>query len=85
MRSGKNLCKDFIPVRILQTIWVRYITSQAERVKILRSCHIDPSSGHMGRTRTINRIKERFMWKGILKDVFDLVCNDYVNFILLHG
>ena len=40
---------------------------------ILLSCHVDPTSGHMGKTRTINKIKDRFMWKGMVKDVQDMV------------
>ena len=27
----------------------------------------------MGKTRTINKIKDRFMWKGMVKDVQDMV------------
>ena len=31
------------------------------------------TAGHMGKSRTICRIKERFMWHGMVKDVLDLV------------
>ena len=34
---------------------------------------MDASSGHMGKTRTLYRIKERFMWHGMVKDVTHLV------------
>ena len=46
--------------------------SKEER-KILHGCHIDPTADHMGRQRTISRIKERFMWHGIVQDVNELV------------
>ena len=43
-------------------------------MKILRACHIDPTAGHMGIKKTVNRITERFMWPGIVKDVKEMVC-----------
>ena len=49
---------------------VRFIR---ERVKILHSCHVDPTNGHLGKTRIIYRIKEWFMWHGIVKDVNRMV------------
>ena len=52
---------------------LRYIQSFEERQKILLACHIDSTSGHMGKTRTLYRIKERFMWHGMVKDVVSLV------------
>ena len=36
-------------------------------------CHIDSTSGHMGKTRTLYRIEERFLWHGMVKDVVSLV------------
>ena len=42
-------------------------------MKILHSCHVDPTSGHLGKNRTIYRIKERFMWHSIFKDVKKMV------------
>ena len=52
---------------------LRYIQSLEVRQKILLACHIDSTSGHMGKTRTLYRIKERFMWHGMVKDVVSLV------------
>ena len=37
------------------------------------ACHIDSTSGHMGKTRTLYRIKERFMWHGMVIDFVSLV------------
>ena len=34
------------------------LLSKEERKKILHGCHIDPTAGHMGRQRTISRIKK---------------------------
>ena len=43
---------------------VRYIRNHDEQQKISRSCHVDPTSGHLGIKKT-----ERFMWPGASKDV----------------
>ena len=52
---------------------LRFIVSKEEQRKILLACHVHPTAGHMGRTRTISRIKERFMWHGMVNDVQDMV------------
>ena len=44
---------------------LRYIQSRPEQVKIARACHVDPTAGNMGKSRTIFRIKERYMWHGV--------------------
>lgn len=54
---------------------MRYVQSVEEQKKILHGCHVDPTAGHMGRERTLFRIKERFMWKGMYRDVQLLVCS----------
>lgn len=42
---------------------------QTERAEIIRLAHDDPSSGHMGRRRTIARVKARFVWPGMNEDI----------------
>ena len=39
---------------------LRYIESLEEKKKILLACHVDATSGHMGKTRTIYRITKLF-------------------------
>ena len=39
-------------------VMLRYIQSLEERQNIMLACHIDLTSGHMGKTRTLCRIKE---------------------------
>ena len=53
---------------------LRYIQDISERRRILHACHVERTAGHLGRTRTFHRIKERFMWHGMLKDVTEMVC-----------
>ena len=52
---------------------VRYIRNHDEQQKFSRSCHVDPTSGHLGIKKTLSRITERFMWPGVSKDVELLV------------
>lgn len=55
------------------TVEVKYVQGRKEKQRILKACHSDPTSGHMGVKRTLTRITERFMWPGVVKDVEQLV------------
>ena len=62
---------------------LRYVVNKEEQKKILLACHIDPTSGHMGRTRTLHRIKEQFMWHGLVNDVQNMVrSNDHMQWMI---
>ena len=52
---------------------LRYIQSRSKQKKILQACHVDATSVHMGKTKILYRIKERFMWHGMVEDVNTLV------------
>ena len=52
---------------------VKYIRHDDERIRILKDCHMHPTSGHMGVKRTLSRITDRFMWPGVARDVEQLV------------
>jgi len=58
-------------------VLLRYVVNKEEQKKILLACHIDPTSGHVGRTSTLYRIKERFMWHGLVNDVQNMVRINY--------
>ena len=68
-------------------MWLRYVQTKEEQKKILHGCHVDSTAGHMGREKTLYRIKERFMWKGMYRDVQELVSvhSLYVAAILFRG
>ena len=51
----------------------KYIGNHEERQRIMRACHVDPTSGHMGVKRTTHRVTERFFWKGVTKDIERMV------------
>ena len=48
---------------------VRYVRSSEERCRILKACHVDLTSGHMGVKPTSHRVLERFFLKGVTKDI----------------
>ena len=56
---------------------MRYIFRKEEQTRILKACHIDPTSGHMGIKKTVSRITERFLWPGVISDVKHLVCGSF--------
>ena len=58
----------------LKVIELRYIQSREEQLEILQACHADPTSGHLGIKKTVNKTTEHFMWPGIVKDVKEMVC-----------
>jgi len=39
-------------------------------MKIWYACHVDPTAGHMGKSRTLYKIKERYKWH---EDVVEMV------------
>ena len=39
----------------------RYVRSSEERCSILKACHVDLTSGHMGAEYTSHRVLERFV------------------------
>lgn len=51
----------------------KIITNESEKQIILKEYHINPLGGHQGVARTLNRIKLKFFWKGMLKDVAEFI------------
>ena len=47
----------------------RVVVPEAYRNEILRVAHTIPLAGHMGSTKTLNRIEAHFFWPGISLDV----------------
>lgn len=48
------------------------------RQEVLEACHDEPTAGHMGLTRTLRRIQEKYYWPGLSADVARYVktCRD---------
>ena len=61
---------------------MRYVQNRKEQMRVAQVCHVDVTSGHFGVAKTVARIKERFMWKGILSDVKSMV-RIYLLFLLI--
>ena len=45
---------------------LQYVQSKTEQQRILNGCHVDANAGHMAKTRTLYKVKERFMWHGMV-------------------
>ena len=60
---------------------VKYIKDRADQLRIVKSCHVDPTSGHLGVRKTVGRIRERFMWKGVWNDVKKMGKEIYKGFV----
>lgn len=54
-----------------------YVQDEKRKKRILHACHVDATAGHMGRTRTLCRIRVRFMWHGMVKNVQNMVSDLY--------
>ena len=48
------------------------VLPQSERIKALRMAHHGPIAGHFARDRTLQAIRVRLDWPGIVKDVNEL-------------
>ena len=58
---------------ILLVQMVKYIKNKSDQLRIAKSCHVDPTSGHLGLKKTVYRVRERYMWKGVWNDVKNIV------------
>ena len=52
---------------------VKVVTAVEDQRRILELCHSDPTSGHFGTTKMWRRVPERFYWRGMSKQVKELV------------
>ena len=50
-------------------VQVRYIRNKEEQQRIIKACHSDATSGHLGFKKTMSRVTERFTWYGMTKDI----------------
>ena len=57
---------------------LQYVQNREEQLKVLHACHVDATAGHLGKSRTIFRVKERFMWHGMVNDVVSMVSVCYI-------
>lgn len=51
------------------------LTTAEGKAIALRECHNDPLAGHFGARKTIEKLKRRYAWKGMYKDVQEY-CSD---------
>ena len=46
-------------------IWVEVVLSKSQREQIVKSCHSDPITGHLGMIKTFYKVSKRFYLPGI--------------------
>ncbi|XP_071949117.1 uncharacterized protein [Antedon mediterranea] len=79
----KIVCKDGI---LFRQVFTKHQTEPIEQLvvpypcrnSVLKVSHDIPLAGHLGRKKTLDRIKQRFFWPGIRKDVTEY-CNTCEN------
>lgn len=49
------------------------IIPDQERRRVLEMCHDNQTSGHLGVTKTLAKIRQRYYWPGLQKDVYQYV------------
>uniref|UniRef100_A0A1X7TSG2 Integrase zinc-binding domain-containing protein n=1 Tax=Amphimedon queenslandica TaxID=400682 RepID=A0A1X7TSG2_AMPQE len=54
---------------------VKYVKNISDQLRIVKSCHVNATSGHFGVKKTVAQIKERFLRIGVWKDAKDLVAS----------
>ena len=70
MYSNSDLTVDIIIIACY--IFFLNVEVYTGKKRTAKDSHIDPTSGHMG-VKIVARIKERFAWKGITRDVKQIV------------
>jgi transposase InsO family protein len=60
--------------RVGEASW-RIVVPQSLRETILRHLHCDPAAGHSGRNKTLRRVREKYYWPRMARDVKKFVRN----------
>ena len=86
-RIGNGL--DSIPWKVIEQIFRTYFWKggyticvcngevqtppEAKRHKIIQECHDSAVGGHKGETKTLDRVRERFYWKGMWEEIREYI------------
>ena len=63
-------------------VWLRYVKDIREQKKILHACHVDATAGHLGRERTLHRMKVNYfliVCNISTNSAFTIICNGSLN------
>jgi hypothetical protein len=83
--SHLSLCPvSPVETQISATLGPMRVVPKMYREQIVKLCHDPPLAGHQGIERTIEKVKSRYYWRGISKDVSAYVkgcmeCNQNKN------
>ena len=80
-KINQDVVLIFIIIDLMITIaqMVKYIKSRSVQLSIVKLCHIDPTSGHLVVKKTVSRVKEKFIRKGLWNRVKDIVTKGPVS------
>ncbi|XP_043488078.1 uncharacterized protein LOC122515007 [Polistes fuscatus] len=76
-RIQKNLCNTFESENCCITICLNQILVPKLELRegILAECHSSPIGGHKGVTKTYNKIRHKYHWPNLKKDISDFIKN----------
>ena len=64
------LCHLWIPRKRKQpSIYSQVVIPASLRHDLLMSCHKDPTAGHLGHLKTYEKVRHRYYWHGMFKDI----------------
>lgn len=70
----KFVCSPYPELVESSSEWKRVIP-KGERKTLLRQCHDEPTSGHLGTYKTLHRLSQRVYWPGMKADVHQYIRN----------
>lgn len=75
LKDGKLFYNTQIKGRRLTNWEWKFVIPEESRENILKECHDDPKSAHLGVQKTIDKVLDRYYWPGVSKDVKTYVKN----------
>ena len=87
--KGTELCHvSEILSRTLQSlqgeVWLSCVQPIDEQKRILHARHVDPTAGHLGREKTLYRIKEQFTWCGMCSVASRCLACSWLTYLCMH-
>jgi len=71
-RSKKFMIKEIDGLQYLYTKDAKAVVTEEKKKNVMSICHIQ-SGSHLGRDKTFEKIRNKYYWKGMFKDVSDFV------------
>lgn len=69
----KQTCSKNLKIAENMQNYIIQVSEASQIEKILKEFHMSPIGGHQGYHRTVKRIKEKYFWKNMLKDISNMI------------